>query len=603
MAASNFTEFNLPKQAYAAFDATSLRDLIVQRLSNSGLFPDVDYNGSNISGLIDVVAYTYHVLLFYLNNTASESLFNQAELYENINKIVSLIGYKPMGPQTSILNFNLTLLSALPQTFYTLKRYANISINGVPYSFKNDIYFEKTTTANEVVDYIGENNFLFQGIYKEYPLITAIGENFEQYNITNVTAQNTSNTTFVDYNNIDVYVLDTYTNIWSQWREVETLFFASITDKVFEKRYNENGIVEIKFGNNINGKRLNVGDTVAIYYLESSGVGGLIGPNSLNSNGINLFNTAQFNTISVDLFDNTLNFINSSTTSGLLLQNIYSATNPVNPENVDSIRLNAPSLFAAQNRLVTITDYKAYILKNFSNLITDTAVIGNQQYVSEYLKYYFDIGLERPNDDERVLLNQVSFNDSCDFNNVYCFTVPLIAAIINETTPNYLNKTLKQLIINKLNTQKIITNNVVLSDPIYQAFTIGIQQNNELPSTSTYLSTQIVIKRNINSIQSKEQIKNTFANTIIKFFLQSNNKLGQFINISQLNVDLLSIDGVSEFKIVNGDIELKRLNFIYWNPTYEKTDITSTSQNIQLAVFKFPFLYNSSNLKNQIVVI
>ena len=603
MAASNFTEFNLPKQAYAAFDATSLRDLIVQRLSNSGLFPDVDYNGSNISGLIDVVAYTYHVLLFYLNNTASESLFNQAELYENINKIVSLIGYKPMGPQTSILNFNLTLLSELPQNFYTLKRYANISINGVPYSFKNDIYFEKTTTANEVVDYIGENNFLFQGIYKEYPLITAIGENFEQYNITNVTAQNTSNTTFVDYNNIDVYVLDTYTNIWSQWREVETLFFASITDKVFEKRYNENGIVEIKFGNNINGKRLNVGDTVAIYYLESSGVGGLIGPNSLNSNGINLFNTAQFNTISVDLFDNTLNFINSSTTSGLLLQNIYSATNPVNPENVDSIRLNAPSLFAAQNRLVTITDYKAYILKNFSNLITDTAVIGNQQYVSEYLKYYFDIRLERPNDDERVLLNQVSFNDSCDFNNVYCFTVPLIAAIINETTPNYLNKTLKQLIINKLNTQKIITNNVVLSDPIYQAFTIGIQQNNELPSTSTYLSTQIVIKRNINSIQSKEQIKNTFANTIINFFLQSNNKLGQFINISQLNVDLLSIDGVSEFKIVNGDIELKRLNFIYWNPTYEKTDITSTSQNIQLAVFKFPFLYNSSNLKNQIVVI
>jgi len=507
MPASNFTEFNLPKQAYAAFDATSLRDLIVQRLRNSGLFPDVDYNGSNISGLIDVVAYTYHVLLFYLNNTASESLFNQAELYENMNKIVQLIGYKPMGPQSSILNFNLTLLSGLPLNFYTLKRYSNISINGVPYSFKNDIYFEKTTAADEAVNYIGENNFLFQGIYKEYPIITAIGENFEQYSITNITAQNTTNNTFIDYNNIDVYVLDINTNIWSQWREVETLFFANLTDKVFEKRYNENGIVEIKFGNNINGKRLNAGDTVAIYYLESSGVGGLIGPNSLNSNNINLFNTNQFNTIGVDIFDNTLNFINSTTKSALLLQNIYSSTNPVNPENVESIRSNAPSLFAAQNRLVTVTDYKAYILKNFSNLITDTAVINNKQYVSEYLKYYFDIGLERPNDDERVLFNQVSFNDSCDFNNVYCFTVPAIAAIINETTPNYLNKTLKQLIINKLNTQKIITQNVVLSDPIYQAFSIGIQKNNELPSPSTYLDTQIVIKRNINSIQSKEQKK------------------------------------------------------------------------------------------------
>ena len=602
MAASNFTEFNLPKQAYAAFDATSLRDLIVQRLSNSGLFPDVDYNGSNISGLIDVVAYTYHVLLFYLNNTASESLFNQAELYENINKIVSLIGYKPMGPQTAILSFNLTLLDTLPQNFYTLKRYSNISINGVSYSFKDDVYFEKTTTADEVVDYIGENYFLFQGIYKEYPLITAIGENFEQYSITTINPENNTNS-FVDYNNIDVYVFDSITNIWYQWSEVETLFFSTITDRVFEKRYNENGIIEIKFGNNINGKRLNAGDSVAIYYLESSGVGGLIGPNSLNSNNINLFNTSQFNTISTDIFDNTLNFINSTTKSSLYLQNIYSSTNPTNPESVNSIRLNAPSLFAAQNRLVTVTDYEAYIMKNFSNLITDTAVISNQQYVSEYLKYYFDIGLERPNDDERVLFNQVNFNDACDFNNVYCFTVPLIAAIINETTPNYLNKTLKQLIINKLNTQKLVTQNVVISDPVYQAFTIGIQKSNELPTPSTYLNTKIIITRNLNSVQSKEQIKNTFSNKIIDFFSQSNNKLGQFINIAQLNVDLLSIDGVREFKITNGDIELKRLNVIYWNPTYEKTDITSTSQNIQLSVFKFPFLYKSSNLKNQIEIV
>jgi len=601
MAASNFTEFNLPKQAYAAFDATSLRDLIVQRLRNSGLFPDVDYNGSNISGLIDVVAYTYHVLLFYLNNTASESLFNQAELYENINKIVQLIGYKPMGPQTAILNFSLTLLNTLPLNFYTLKRYSNLSINGVSYSFKDDIYFEKTTTANENVDSVGENNFLFQGIYREYPLITAIGENFEQYSITTINP-NTSES-FVDYNNIDVYVLDSNTNTWYQWSEVETLFFATITDRVFEKRYNENGIIEIKFGNNINGKRLNAGDVVAIYYLESNGTGGLIGPNSLNSNNINLFNTSQFNSISIDIFDNTLNFINSTTKGSLYLQNIYSSTNPTINESVESIRANAPVLFAAQNRLVTVTDYEAYILKNFSNLITDTAVINNQQYVSEYLKYYFDIGLERPNDDARVLLNQVNFNDSCDFNNVYCFTVPLIAAIINETTPNYLNKTLKQLIINKLNTQKIITQNVVLSDPVYQAFTIGIQKNNELPTPSTYLDTKIIITRNLNSVQSKEQIKNTFCNKIIDFFNQSNNKLGQFINLAQLNVDLLSIDGVKEFKITNGEIELKRLNVIYWNPTYEKNDITSTSQNIQLAVFKFPFLYKSSTLKNQIEIV
>ena len=32
------------------------------------VFDDIDYEGSNINGLVDVIAYTYHVLLFYLNS-------------------------------------------------------------------------------------------------------------------------------------------------------------------------------------------------------------------------------------------------------------------------------------------------------------------------------------------------------------------------------------------------------------------------------------------------------------------------------------------------------------------------------------------------------
>lgn len=74
MAQNNFTEFKLPKNAYTAFDATSMKQLMINRLKESNLFTDVDFEGSNISGLVDVIAYTYHVLLFYLNQTASETL-------------------------------------------------------------------------------------------------------------------------------------------------------------------------------------------------------------------------------------------------------------------------------------------------------------------------------------------------------------------------------------------------------------------------------------------------------------------------------------------------------------------------------------------------
>ena len=89
MSVKNFTEYNLPQEAYATFDATTLKTLIINRLNESEVFRDQNFEGSNINSFIDIVAYMYHVLLFYLNTTASESTFTTAELYENIKRIVT----------------------------------------------------------------------------------------------------------------------------------------------------------------------------------------------------------------------------------------------------------------------------------------------------------------------------------------------------------------------------------------------------------------------------------------------------------------------------------------------------------------------------------
>ena len=61
----NFTNFELDSDAYPTFDSVSLRDLIVQRLTDQNIFTDQIFEGSNISSMIDIIAYSYHVLLFY----------------------------------------------------------------------------------------------------------------------------------------------------------------------------------------------------------------------------------------------------------------------------------------------------------------------------------------------------------------------------------------------------------------------------------------------------------------------------------------------------------------------------------------------------------
>ena len=72
------TDFSLPRDAYATFDALTLKNLIKQRLTQGGVFTDQDFEGSNLSSIIDIIAFSYHLSLFYLNQTASEALFDEA---------------------------------------------------------------------------------------------------------------------------------------------------------------------------------------------------------------------------------------------------------------------------------------------------------------------------------------------------------------------------------------------------------------------------------------------------------------------------------------------------------------------------------------------
>ena len=170
---NKFLDFNLPQDAYVAFDAVSLKEYIVDRLNENEKFTDQKFDGSNLAAVIDIIAYSYHVLLFYLNNTASESNFDQATLYENMNKIVKLIGYKPTGKQTSIVPIEATASSSLAAANYTIKKYSYFLADNIQYNFLDDISFSKTTAADEKIQEISDDVILYQGTIKEYPDYTA----------------------------------------------------------------------------------------------------------------------------------------------------------------------------------------------------------------------------------------------------------------------------------------------------------------------------------------------------------------------------------------------------------------------------------------------
>lgn len=600
MSTKNFTEFNLPKDAYVTFDATTLKDVIIARLGENEVFRDQVYEGSNINAFIDVVAYMYHVLLFYLNNTSSESTFTTAMLYENMNKIVSNIGYKPVGKQTSLVVMSLSGNASMPVGIYTLKRFSSINSGGQVFVTTRDINFEKTATGSIEKLYV-DNSIAYQGSITEYPIFNATGEAFEI--ITIVDNSPISNKgSFISDNSFSVFVYDNTSQLWSEWEETASLFLEDKSSKKYEKRLNENGNYEFKFGNDVNGTKLKQNDKVQIYYVTSNGTSGIVSANLMLGNQFSFFNSTTFNEISNNIYDENVTILPISQLPNLIVNNANASSPISDGETVEDIRKNAPKLFSAQNRLVTASDYKNFVERNYNVVVKSVSVMDNTQYVSTFLRYFYTIGLNKPNDDTRVLFNQVAFSNSTSFNNVYLFCVPNTATIINETLPNYLNSAQKQLIINQCNDKKDITHNIVCVDPIYKAFSLGIVLPGEEACIELKDKTELVIKKFNNSKISNERIINRVVNTIKEYF--DGVELGQVIDLGELNNNIKSLDGVKDIETrrIDSNFSVPKLNVVLWNPIYEEDDVLFTSQNYTLDTFQYAFFYEISKLRSKIKV-
>jgi len=602
--AQDNTDFTLPRNSYATFDALTLKQLIKDRLTKGGVFTDQNYEGSNLSAILDVIAYSYHTLLFYLNQTSSEAMFSESSIYENMNRIVKLIGYKPTGYKTALLSFESNATANLPQGVYTIKRYSFFNINGIKYSFLNDVTFSKNTNDAEYLEGLSTDNILYQGSIFEYTPQTAIGEDFETTTLI-VKDTITNKPVNIEDGSIGVFVKFGSTDADGvEFTEVDSIFNAKSTSFSFEKRINENGFYEIKFGNGVYGKKLEAGDTVYIYYLKSDGLAGIVSANQLNNNTLNTYATQQFNDLTKNTYNNTT-LLDSVDITNIIFTNNSGSSSPADPETVDKIRQNAPKTFYSQNRIVTSEDLETYVNKNYSNIVSSIKVVNNISYIDNVIKYYYTLGLDRPNDDSRVLFNEVNFSTCGQTNNVYVFMVPGIKSVDENNNLFFLSQSQKSEILNDIEDIKMLNMEIIPQDPVYTAVTVGLNFTGDIPTLQDIDDSVLVIEKSLTNKISSQKILENVNNIFVEYFNKTNSQLGLLIDITTLQTKILQITGVVGIKTrktSNGRVfEVPFINLIIYNPVYSNIDIISTSSSIQLPYFKYPFLLNNSIL-NKIVV-
>ena len=624
---------------YLRWSAESLKNLITNRLNEKGVFSDQIFEDSNLSTLIDIFAWTYDTLTYYLNYGASEALFSDAQVYENMNRIVKILGYNPLGFITSTVGANLGIkeglsLTTLASEEYVIPRYSTITAGGtdqqgneVNYCLVEDYRFIVENGITIDTDFMPT---LYNGTWKVYrDVFIATGEPYETFTL-NTLDLSSENRIYIAHPYIHTYVKPAGLNVFQEFTPTNNLFGDANRDsKMFELRVNENKQYTLKFGDDIYGKKLNVGDAIYVIYLQSNGKEGEIGRD--------IFDAASILEVRIDGFQKSfiyekllgesdsdnLKYISEDDMAKLAISNNESSSFVKDFETVDQIRENAPKWFRMQDRLITENDFKQYIESHYigSYEIHDVVVHNNWHYMIEFQQWLYLNGLSK--DQPTGSLNSdiryygYKYADAVDFNNTYIWLKSR-----NKEGKNVSQNT-KNVIKNDVNRLKPLTSEVVILDPILVAFSPYVNHEdpnnpgqiynptweNDFSNFDPEFRYKIVLVRDKNTLINVSRIKQNAYKKIKDFFSLERNKLGEVVRIDELYKELVVINGVKDVNTVyykdDGTTTVfSGLSFILWTPLIVRgLDYNVINGAYQLKSFQFPYLHDLNHLSKRIEIV
>jgi len=362
---------------FTNLDFNDLRSQIKDYLRSDSNFTDFDFEGSNFSILIDILAYNSYITAYNTNMQVNESFIDSATLRENVVSLARNIGYIPrskrsaeskisfavdtgnLNSRTVTLNAGIVALGAVQSGNYIFSIPSDITVtvdnSGIAYFNSLSIYEGSYLTKSFIIDYSQPN---------------------QRYILNNSDIDTSTINVKVTLTSTEKYSL--YDNILNIDKNSKIFLIQEINDEKYE----------ILFGDNLFGKKPENGSTITISYIVTNGK---------NANGASNF------TFSGSLVDNNGNDI----TSGIsLLSTEMSSQNGDDIESVDSVKYLAPRVYASQYRAVTANDYKSLIPYLYTNVDSVTAYGGDELDPPEYGKVFISI---KPRNGS--FLSQITKND------------------------------------------------------------------------------------------------------------------------------------------------------------------------------------------------
>ena len=359
-------------------------------LQGQSEFSDYDFEGSGLSVLLDVLAYNTHYNGVYTNLAVNEVFLDSASKRASVVSLAKMLGYVPRSAKCAraVVNATITTPTSSPSTVTLPANQAfNTSIDGVSYTFYNRSAV--TAARNTAGNYVFSNLPIVEGTPLQYKYTVASGV---RYIIPNAN---------MDIDTLTVRVQENAnTDFFQVYTRAESLTAASSTTKVYFIKEIDDGLYEISFGDGVIGQQLDNGNVITLDYFVS---------------GLETANTAG------DFTYGGTSLLGSS----LSVTTVSRATGGASPEDINSIKFNAPRMYAAQNRAVTPEDYKAIILSQFPEASSVTVWGGEDNDPPVYGKTFICI---KPRDASKLtnLQKQFVVNNILEQRNIVSITPEII---------------------------------------------------------------------------------------------------------------------------------------------------------------------------------
>ena len=347
MALTQFTNLNFEDIK------TSIKDY----LRENSNFTDMDFEGSNLSMLINVLAYNSYSTAYNTNMAVNETFIDSATLRENVVSLARNIGYVPRSVRAARAVVDIDI-NDLPTTTETVSIQpgviANGSVSDVNYIFS--IPEQITFPASD--GSAGASIEIYQGQYLENTYTVNDSLPNQRYIIPN---------NGVDTSTLRVKVKNSASdNTVTEYKLVDSIVGVTSASNIYLIQETTDEKYEVLFGDGVFGKKLQSGNVITVGYIKTNGKAG---------NGVRFFN-----------FVGTMKDQNGATESGFAA-NLFTATPSENGdsiESLESVKYYAPRLYAAQNRAVTANDYEAILPSLYPNIESVSAYGGEELTPPQY---------------------------------------------------------------------------------------------------------------------------------------------------------------------------------------------------------------------------